>query len=82
MALPGGRKIVVDGKNYEWIVKDKRNPFDRMDDYGNELPDYDKMVTVRADESGKLIQRRYNRSSVTPELVAELIKESIEAGRL
>lgn len=82
MALPGGRKIVVDGKNYEWIVRDKRNPLDRMDDYGNELPDYDKMVTIRANETGKLIQKSFNRLSITPEFVSELIKESVKLGNL
>ena len=82
MALPGGRKIVVDNVSYEWIVKDKRKPFDRMDDYGNDLPDYDRMVTVRADDSGKLIQRRLDRLSVTPEIVAELIKNAVKDGKL
>ena len=83
MALPGGRKLVVDGKDYEWICKEKRASYDVVDDYGNEEPAYEKMITIRADtDGGKLVQHRINRSSITPELVAELVKDYVKVGKL
>ena len=83
MSLPHGRKIVVDGRSYEWICKNKRSPNDYIDDYGNEEPAYENMVTIRVDEDGgKLTQHRIDRSSVTPELVAELIRTDVSQGRL
>ena len=83
MSLPNGRKIVVDGRDYEWICKNKRSPNDYVDDYGNEEPAYENVVTIRADEDGgKLIQRKINRSSVMPELVAELIRTAVSQGHL
>ena len=83
MALPGGRPIVVDGKQYEWIVKkDKRASRYDEDDYGDEMPIYDKVVTIRAIDSGKLIQQRIDRSAVTPEFVSILIQEAVLTSKL
>lgn len=83
MALPNGRKIVVDGKSYEWICKNKRSPNDFIDDYGNEEPAYKNIVTIRADEDGgKLVQHRIDRSSITPEFIANLIRADVIQGQL
>ena len=83
MALPNGRKIVVDGKTFEWICKNKRSPNDYVDDYDNEELAYENVVTIRVDEDGgKLVQHRINRSSITPELVCELIRADINEGKL
>ncbi len=72
MALPNGRKIVVDGLDYEWIVKEQK--------YADE---WDKTLTIRADkDGGKLIQHRLNRMAITPELVANFIKDDVKEGKL
>ena len=83
MALPNGRKIVIDGKSYEWICKNKRSPNDYVDDYGDEEPAYESVVTIRVDEDGgKLVQHRINRSSITPRLVSELVRTDVVEGKL
>lgn len=83
MALPGGRQIVVDGHNYEWLVKkDKRASRYDQDDYGDDVPVYDKVVTIQACDGGKLVQHRVDRSAVTPEFVAVLIREDVTQGKL
>jgi hypothetical protein len=87
MALPGGRKIVVDNHNYEWICKiDKRAaPYQyvEVDDDGDEYPLLDKVITIRADYTGgKVMQLRTDRTIVAPEFIAELIKGFVLAGKL
>lgn len=83
MSLPGGRPIVVDNLDYEWIVKkDKRASSYEEDEYGNDYPVYDKVVTIKAKESGKLVQHRADRSAITPEYVALLIRSNVELGKL
>ena len=83
MALPGGRPIVVDGKEYEWIVKkDKYASRYDQDDYGDDVPIHDKVVTIRAIDSGKLIQQKVDRSAVTPEFVSILIQSAVLAAKL
>ncbi len=83
MSLPGGRHIVVDNLDYEWICKkDKRASSYEEDEYGDDYPIYDKVVTIKSKENGKLVQHRTDRSTVTPEYVSFLIKEDVLQGRL
>lgn len=83
MALPGGRPIVVDNINYEWIVKKNKHATSyEEDEYGDEYPIYDKVVTIKSEKSGKLVQHKDERSSITPEYVALLIRGYVEQGRL
>lgn len=83
MALPGGRQIVVDGRSFEWICKrDKRASSYEEDDWGNDVAIYGKVVTIRASDSGKLIQHRVERTAITPEFVALLIRDSVLQAKL
>jgi hypothetical protein len=80
MSLPGGRPIVVDGKNYHWICKQASQPFRyEKDDYGDDRPVYGTVVTFVSDEGGPVVQHAMGQSSVTPELVAQMIR--IDVGR-
>ena len=77
MSLPGGRTIVVDDKTYEWICKG--GDYNYGDD---DVPVYDKTVTIRSIDNGKLIQHRVDRSAVTPEFVASMIRADVIRGNL
>lgn len=83
MALPGGRKIVVDGKSYQWIIKKDRRASDYdYDDYGDEEPVYKNVVTIKADAGGQAVQHKPDLLSVTPEWVASMIRAEVARKRL
>jgi hypothetical protein len=82
MALPGGRAITVDGKGYQWIVKkDKRSSRDSTDDWGDDERVYDRVVTIKANAGGPVVQYRED-SAVTPEGVAKMIRAAVERKQL
>ena len=83
MALPGGRKIVVDGLTYEWLCcQDWRASRYDYDDYGDEEPACNKKLTIKAEGSGKLVQYQLPDSAVTPRLVATMIRADVLRGTL
>jgi hypothetical protein len=74
MALPHARTVEVDGKHYQWLVKDNRRSVGWDEDvYGNEDPIYGKTVTIRA-ENGRIVQHDLDADAVTPQNVKELIR--------
>jgi hypothetical protein len=82
MALPHARKIEVDGKTYEWIVKAAKPGRSADDSWGNDITLYDRRVTIRSQENGKLVQTDLETQSVTPETVIGLIRENVQRGAL
>ena len=83
MALPGGRKIVVDGKTYQWICRlDRRASREYEDDWGCDVRFYDKVVTIKAVAGGRHVQHKLAVPSVTPEWVASMIRAEVVRKRL
>lgn len=83
MALPHARKIEVDGKTYEWLVKNKRGSGQFEEDaWVNAEYVLDRRLTVRNPETGKVVQKEFASSIVTPKDASDLIRESLKAGRL
>ncbi len=80
MALPRARKIEVDGKTYEWLVKPAKAKYDE-DHWGNEIACYDRTVTVRS-PAGKVLQRTFEYQTVSPKMVTDLIRTSVQQGVL
>ena len=83
MALPGGRAITVDGKGYQWIVKkDKRASRDSSDDLDGDYPIYDRVLTIKADAGGPVMQHKMADTAVTPKEVEAIIRADVARGHL
>jgi hypothetical protein len=83
MALPRARKIVVDGKSYEWIVKNRRGSGTYEEDtWGNDQYVIDRKLTVRNPENGKVVQKEFATTVVASKAVGDLIRESLARGIL
>jgi hypothetical protein len=73
--IPGGRPIVVDGKNYHWSCGKARRPSRYItDDYGDDIPVYDNVVNIIADDGGPVVQVSVTFGPVTPKWVEQSIR--------
>src|SRR5271166_5829360 len=75
MALPHGRKIVVDGKTYQWLCKPGGHVGWEENEYGDMECKYGHLLTVVEMVRGAKIHRiNVDRTAVNPKFVAEYIR--------